>query len=160
PLEGSDFKLEAHQIIVTIGQDPALDGWGSAVATEAGMIKTNGGPAASTPGVFAGGDVATMDRYVSRAIGQGKEAARAIAAYLSHRDSAPLPAYTLDDAVARNEINPFYSAITPREERGHTGVTERLGSFADVKIGYGEGQAVGEANRCMSCGTCIECDNC
>ncbi|NLG66587.1 MAG: FAD-dependent oxidoreductase [Actinobacteria bacterium] len=160
PLEGSDFKLEAHQVIVTIGQDPALDGLEKAVAVESGMIKTNGGPAASLPGVFAGGDVATMDRYVSRAIGQGKEAARAIAAYLGHPEIAPLPAYTLDDAVARNEINPFYFPIAPREEREHTAVAERLGSFADVKIGYREGQALAEADRCMSCGTCVECDNC
>ncbi|NLE74634.1 MAG: FAD-dependent oxidoreductase [Actinobacteria bacterium] len=160
PLEGSDFKLEAHQIIVTIGQDPTLDGFDTVVATEGGMIKTNGGPAANVPGIFAGGDVATMDRYVSRAIGQGKEAARAIAAYLGHPEIVPLPDYTLDDAVARNEINPFYFPIAAREERGHTAVTKRLRSFADVKIGYSEGQALSEADRCMSCGTCVECDNC
>jgi NADPH-dependent glutamate synthase beta subunit-like oxidoreductase len=159
-LEGSDFKLEAHQIIVTIGQDPALDGFGQAVGVEGGMIKTDGGATTSLPGVFAGGDVATMDRYVSRAIGQGKQAARAIAAHLGHPDVAPLPTYTLDDAVARNEINPFYFAITAREKRGQRAVADRLGNFADVKVGYGEGQAVGEANRCMSCGTCVECDNC
>lgn len=160
PIEGSDFALEAHHIIVTIGQDPALDGLVALLSIERGMIKTDENLQTSIPGVFAGGDVATMDRYVSRAIGHGKHAARAIAAYLGHPEVAPLPTYTLDDAVARNEINPFYFPLSARENRGLRPVPERLAGFSDVKIGYTEGQALAEADRCMSCGTCVECDNC
>ena len=160
PLEGSDFKLQAHQVIVTIGQDPALDGLADLLTAEKGLVKTGGNLTTNLPGVFAGGDVATMDRYVSRAIGQGKEAAIAMASYLGHPKVSPLPAYTLDDAVARNEINPFYFPLASREERALRPVAERLSGFADVKIGYGEGQALAEADRCLSCGTCVECDNC
>jgi glutamate synthase (NADPH/NADH) small chain len=37
---------------------------------------------------------------------------------------------------------------------------EVLGHFAERQIGYSEEAAVSEANRCMSCGMCFECDNC
>jgi glutamate synthase (NADPH/NADH) small chain len=56
---------------------------------------------------------------------------------------------------------------------GHFGYTERvlrtedvpnaeqvLGHFAERMSGLSEEQAVEEANRCMSCGMCFECDNC
>jgi len=37
---------------------------------------------------------------------------------------------------------------------------EVLGHFEERMIGLNEEQAVEEANRCMSCGMCFECDNC
>lgn len=35
-----------------------------------------------------------------------------------------------------------------------------LGHFEERSIGLDEAQAIAEANRCMSCGMCFECDNC
>ena len=35
-----------------------------------------------------------------------------------------------------------------------------LGHFEERIVGLGEEQAVAEAERCMSCGLCFECDNC
>jgi len=56
---------------------------------------------------------------------------------------------------------------------GHFSYTERnlreedvpnseqvLGHFAERMKGYEDDQAVAEAERCMSCGMCFECDNC
>ena len=37
---------------------------------------------------------------------------------------------------------------------------EVLGHFHERMNGLAEEQAVAEANRCMSCGMCFECDNC
>jgi glutamate synthase (NADPH/NADH) small chain len=37
---------------------------------------------------------------------------------------------------------------------------EVLGHFAERQINLDEEKAVAEANRCMSCGMCFECDNC
>ncbi|NLT35421.1 MAG: 4Fe-4S binding protein, partial [Gaiellales bacterium] len=125
-----------------------------------GMLAVNDNCGTNLPNVFAGGDAATMDRYVSVAVGQGKKAAWAIAEHLGYPDVDPLPIETLEDAVQRNEINPFYFAIAAREERGKKPVAERLAGQEDVKVGFSEEQALREAARCMSCGTCIECDNC
>jgi Pyruvate/2-oxoacid:ferredoxin oxidoreductase delta subunit len=37
---------------------------------------------------------------------------------------------------------------------------EVLGHFTERQTSLAEEQAVAEANRCMSCGMCFECDNC
>jgi Pyruvate/2-oxoacid:ferredoxin oxidoreductase delta subunit len=37
---------------------------------------------------------------------------------------------------------------------------EVLGHFTERQTSLNEEQAVAEANRCMSCGMCFECDNC
>jgi glutamate synthase (NADPH/NADH) small chain len=51
---------------------------------------------------------------------------------------------------------------TPRHQRIETGVgaDEVLGHFEERFRGLDEQQAQAEADRCMSCGMCFECDNC
>jgi NADPH-dependent glutamate synthase beta subunit-like oxidoreductase len=51
---------------------------------------------------------------------------------------------------------------TPRHRRIETGVSadEVLGHFEERFLGLQEEQARAEAERCMSCGMCFECDNC
>jgi glutamate synthase (NADPH/NADH) small chain len=52
--------------------------------------------------------------------------------------------------------------FTPRNKRELIvpSSEEVLGHFAERQIGYSEEAAVSEADRCMSCGMCFECDNC
>lgn len=51
---------------------------------------------------------------------------------------------------------------TPRNKRSTRGPSaeEVLGHFEERGIGLSTEQAVDEAERCMSCGMCFECDNC
>jgi Pyruvate/2-oxoacid:ferredoxin oxidoreductase delta subunit len=51
---------------------------------------------------------------------------------------------------------------TPRNKRSTRGPTadEVLGHFEERGIGLNHDQVVNEAERCMSCGMCFECDNC
>ena len=51
---------------------------------------------------------------------------------------------------------------TPRNKRNETGVgaDEVLGHFEERFRGLDERQVQAEAERCMSCGMCFECDNC
>ena len=51
---------------------------------------------------------------------------------------------------------------TPRYQRKSCGPDEEqvLGHFEERVIGLNEAEAVKEAERCMSCGMCFECDNC
>jgi Pyruvate/2-oxoacid:ferredoxin oxidoreductase delta subunit len=53
-------------------------------------------------------------------------------------------------------------SYTPRIQRKTIVPTaeEVLGHFTERQIGLSEEEAVAEANRCMSCGMCFECDNC
>ncbi|MDH3280949.1 MAG: 4Fe-4S dicluster domain-containing protein, partial [Gammaproteobacteria bacterium] len=40
------------------------------------------------------------------------------------------------------------------------GADEVIGHFEERHVGYSEEEAIAEAERCMSCGMCFECDNC
>ena len=101
-----------------------------------------------------------MDRYVSEAIGAGRRAAFGIAAHLGHSESGALRRPLLEEAVNRKEINPFYFDFAERRERAVAPVTARLTGFAEAVAGYEPEPAAAEAARCMSCGMCVECDNC
>ena len=116
--------------------------------------------ATSQPGVFAGGDVAGLSRFVSVAIGAGRRAAYGIAASLGHPDAAPLPRLDIAQAVGPTEMNTYYFPPAERVERQRLAVGERLVDFREVTQGYAVDEAIREAARCMSCGTCVECDNC
>lgn len=50
---------------------------------------------------------------------------------------------------------------TPRNDRGSATATgERVRGFEERLEPFTDEQAVSEAGRCMSCGLCLECDNC
>ena len=53
-------------------------------------------------------------------------------------------------------------AYTPRHQRAHIDVStdQVLGHFQERIVALSEEQAKEEAERCMSCGMCFECDNC
>jgi len=69
---------------------------------------------------------------------------------------------------SRNEIIPAdklflgHFSYTPRHKRSEDVPTseEVLGHFQERMKGLDEAEAIAEADRCMSCGMCFECDNC
>ncbi len=72
------------------------------------------------------------------------------------------------DTRAANEVIPAdelflghfgYEARIRREER-EVSSEDVLGDFEERMVGLTEEQAIEEAKRCMSCGMCVECDNC
>jgi len=128
----SDFYLDADAVIAAIGQDPDLSGFAGLLEADA-LIRTDERGATSLDGVFAGGDAATSARFVTQAIGMGRDAALEIDAWLTGRivervQRAP--------AVPLSAINTFYH---PKARRSET---------------------LAEAARCFSCGLCTLCDNC
>ena len=143
PLPGSAFVVEADAVVSAIGQDPQLASLGSLVRAERGLILTDAGGATSAEGVFAGGDAASLQRFVTHAIGMGKRAALEIDRRLRGAAAEPpLPARAVPPAA----INTFYHphAARPRGERP----------------ALEPEQALAEAARCFSCGRCTLCDNC
>lgn len=57
-------------------------------------------------------------------------------------------------------INTAYHPLADRHRPGNSDVTTRLGNFSEVQQALDQPQALAEASRCFSCGTCICCDNC
>ena len=111
--------------------------------------------------MYAGGDVASMARFVTEAIGMGKRAAHEIDRALRRARR---------DAERRVTRGPSPSSTSRRSTRSTTrGRRARraarcrraaLATDAEVQIGLELEQALAETERCFSCGTCIHCDNC
>jgi NADPH-dependent glutamate synthase beta subunit-like oxidoreductase len=109
------------------------------------------------PGVFAGGDMVPSERTVTAAVGHGKKAARHIDGWLRGHDYQPAPKHPL---VSFEMLHlPIYSDAE-RREQDILPPAARATSFAELVAGLNEREAFYEANRCLSCGSCFECDQC
>jgi NADPH-dependent glutamate synthase beta subunit-like oxidoreductase len=163
-IEGSSYSFGADAIITSIGQDPDLSVLGEGFAAEGGLLRTDSQFATSTAGVFAGGDMTSMARFVTEAIGMGKRAAQAIADELQHKGRAAGVAvgarYGDEPLVPLAAISTYYHPKTERARTTLLDVQERLSRDAEVQLGLELEQALAESERCFSCGTCINCDNC
>lgn len=108
------------------------------------------------PGIFAGGDLIGGLMTMTAATGHGKKAARAINAWLKGGSY---------EAPAKASIVKFEDLSLPlfldagRSRQSELPVEVRRG-FVEVVSGISIKQAVYEADRCLSCGNCFECDNC
>ena len=67
-----------------------------------------------------------------------------------------------NEIIPSNELFLGHFEVTPRHVRKeiHVSADEVLGHFGERMIGLSEEEAQAEADRCMSCGMCFECDNC
>jgi NADPH-dependent glutamate synthase beta subunit-like oxidoreductase len=109
------------------------------------------------PGVFAGGDMVPAERTVTVASGHGRTAAAHIDAYLrgqsvSRPQPSPIAGFTA--------LHPWYFADAGQRTQPERDPAARAGDFTEVVGGLGPVAATYEAARCLSCGTCFECDGC
>jgi Pyruvate/2-oxoacid:ferredoxin oxidoreductase delta subunit len=158
PVADSAFTIDADAIVPSIGQDPDLAPFAGSVDTDGALLQVDGHQATSLDGVFAGGDVASMARFVTEAIGMGQRAAREIHRALSGEAEAAAPA--TEPIVPLSKINTFYHPAQARAPERRLPAAERVASDAEVQLPLELEQALAETSRCFSCGTCIECDNC
>ncbi len=167
PIEGSNFTIEAGQIITAIGEFPDLSFIDDKLKVESWGIPADEFGITNRPGVFAGGDAATGAGTVSHAIGSGRRAALAIESYLKGREIdrameiLPPSLRRVDSKVVRVEdLNLEYFEFRPRIEASALRINEREGNFNEIHRVLSESEALYEAQRCFSCGACPSCDNC
>ena len=109
-------------------------------------------------GIFAGGDMLPGENRSSTiAIGQGKKAARYIDSYL--KKLAFLKAEKHPTAGYR-KLHMWYQTDAPQKEQDKLTPEVAVKSFDEVIGGLSEPEARFEAQRCLSCGNCFECDGC
>lgn len=152
--------LQADAIVLALGQE-----------TDSGFLRqvpgvefqSDGTVIVSTnmmtghPGLFAGGDMVPSERTVTTAVGHGKKAARNIDAWLRgahYRPAAKHPIVSFDMLHL-----PIFSDAERREQPVLPAAT-RASGFAEVVAGLTQTEASYEAQRCLSCGNCFECDQC
>jgi NADPH-dependent glutamate synthase beta subunit-like oxidoreductase/Pyruvate/2-oxoacid:ferredoxin oxidoreductase delta subunit len=156
PIDDGAFALEADAIVPSIGQDPDLSALQSLDVAGA-LLKVDARQATSAERVYAGGDVASMARFVTEAIGMGKRAALEIDRALRARDAVVANG---EDIVPLDAIATAYYAKQARPVEHHLDPAQRLKSELEVQLGFDVDTALAETERCFSCGTCILCDNC
>jgi NADPH-dependent glutamate synthase beta subunit-like oxidoreductase len=173
-IEGSEFTLEADSIVSSIGQDPDLTELGKLVDSNGALIKINEQQRTSIDGLFAGGDAASMERFVTHAFGMGKDVAREIDHYLypdiAVDNKKRINRYLQEERTARSRdssadvnmdaINTYYYDNLARENQLTVSVEERLKNFNETQLNFSVDTALKEVERCFSCGNCIFCDNC
>jgi NADPH-dependent glutamate synthase beta subunit-like oxidoreductase/Pyruvate/2-oxoacid:ferredoxin oxidoreductase delta subunit len=158
-LADSGFAIEADAVISAIGQDPDLAPIGDGFGTDGALLKVDAAGATGAEGVWAGGDVASMARFVTEAIGMGQRAALDIDRHFGGPGGGRI--FDPDAAaVAPGAINLFYHPPRARAAEPRLPAGERLGGEAEVQLALDAAAARAEAERCFSCGTCIHCDNC
>jgi NADPH-dependent glutamate synthase beta subunit-like oxidoreductase/ferredoxin len=168
PLDGSDFRLEAEAVVSSIGQDPELSLLDAAFDRDGALLAIDGQGETPVDGVWAGGDLASLARFVTEAVGMGRRAALAIDQRLGRRrreDGDAAVAVTSGEALVElAAINLHYHPSAPRAPEWRRSAAARLapGSArdAEVQLGLALEAALAEAGRCFSCGTCTHCDNC
>ncbi|AMO25277.1 hypothetical protein UC35_05840 [Ramlibacter tataouinensis] len=157
PVEGSGFTLETDTVLVAIGQDAELGAFAQLDAAS-GLLRVDGTQRTNADKVWAGGDVASMMRFVTEAVGMGKRAAIDIDAQL--RGSAA-PSANRAPCVQADEIATWYHAPAARAAERVRGAADRLAAGdAEVQLALSPAEVRAEATRCFSCGSCTSCDNC
>ncbi len=156
PVSGSYFSLTADAVVPAIGQDPDLVPFAGLTA-KGNLLNVDGGQATSAERVYAGGDLASMARFVTEAVGMGKRAALAIERALGGSDVTPAWDEPL---VPLGAISTFYYPKRPRAAEPRLAAAQRIASELEVQLGFDLDRALAESARCFSCGSCIFCDNC
>jgi NADPH-dependent glutamate synthase beta subunit-like oxidoreductase len=109
-------------------------------------------------GVFAGGDMLPGEnRSATIAMGQGKKAARYIDGYLKGA------AYQKPDkhpTAGFRKLHMWYKTDAPQKEQDRLAPAVAIKNFDEIIAGLSESEAKFEAQRCLSCGNCFECDGC
>jgi NADPH-dependent glutamate synthase beta subunit-like oxidoreductase len=153
-------KLAADTVILALGQDTDTGFLRAVPGVEFardGTVQVSPAMMTGCPGVFAGGDMVPAERTVTVAIGHGKKAARNIDAWL--RGVAPDRA-AKHPPVAFEDLNLWYFGDAARRQQPEVPAEQRVEDFDEVLGGLAEREAVYEAQRCLSCGNCCECDGC
>jgi len=152
-------ELAADSVVLALGQESDLSLVADApdVAVDDGVVQVDGSFMTGHPGIFAGGDMVPAQRTVTVSIGHGKQAARAVDAWLGARPYEP-PGEP--EPVAFDRLNTWYYSDAPHAVRPRLETARRTSTFDEVVGGLDADTALYEARRCLSCGSCFECDNC
>ncbi len=163
PINGSEFDLEIDQLIPAIGQRPDLTAIEKVTGLEFTRYHTvttdDLSCATGRPGVFAGGDLVTGPATVIEAVAAGKAAAESIRRYLDGEDLRQGRQSAVPDEPALRPISDK-TRHADRTPMPHLPVSDRAGNFAEVELGYQPEQGTQEAERCLNCGYCCECEQC
>jgi len=156
-------RFACDNVIVAVGQHAAIDWLPAKFKTERNTIKVDHFGRLGDTKFFAAGDIVQLGTgqplMVVNAVGDGKRVAFNVDKVL--RGEALRPRMLATDVIVDlNRMNMTYFPHFDRVEQGMLNPASRRKTQDEVILALSEEQAVEEANRCFSCGTCNACDNC
>jgi NADPH-dependent glutamate synthase beta subunit-like oxidoreductase len=152
--------LEADAVILALGQETEtefLKNIEGISFKNDGTVIVDSCMMTGHAGIFAGGDMVPGERTVTIATGHGKKAARFIDTWLRDKvyvknDNNPL--------VTIDKLQIWYKTFAGSKPQKHLAPDIAAIGFDEIVAGYDENEAKYEAQRCLSCGNCFECDGC
>ena len=161
PVPTGQFEtLEADSLILALGQDTETDflqGIPGIQFQPDGTVVVDEHMMTGHAGIFAGGDMVPSERSVTIATGHGKKAARNIDAWLH---GGFFQKQANNPVVRIEQLQVWFRTLAPLREQAHLAPEQAAGSFDEIVGGLTESEARYEAQRCLSCGNCFECDGC
>jgi NADPH-dependent glutamate synthase beta subunit-like oxidoreductase len=156
-------KFAVDNVIIAVGQHAALSWLPAEFKNERGTIKLDRFGRLGDTNFFAAGDIAQCGSgqplMVVNAVGDGKRVAFNLDKSLRGEELQPRT-IAIDVIMDLNRMNMTYFPHFPRLHQGMLNPLTRRRTQDEVIQSFSEEQALEEAARCFSCGTCNACDNC
>ncbi|MBN2228441.1 MAG: FAD-dependent oxidoreductase [Candidatus Thorarchaeota archaeon] len=161
PIMNSEFTMAVDELIVAVGQSADPRGVQNELdCTEWATVKADPVTlATNVPGVFAGGDVFIGPSTVVKAVGHGKHAAESIDRYIQGIDLMEGRAKERH-RVQSYEVDKSLIPVEGRSAMPKQSLASRKRAFSEVELGFNEPTAITEAERCLGCAVCCECERC
>jgi NADPH-dependent glutamate synthase beta subunit-like oxidoreductase len=161
--EAQPDKFHVDSVIIAIGQRAALKWLPDEFKTDRGTIKVDRFGRIGDTNFFAAGDIVQLGSgqplMVVNAVGDGKRVAFNLDKVVRGESLEPRT-IPIDVIFDLNRMNMTYFPHFPRVQQKMLAPTSRRKTQEEVIQAFSEEQAVEEAGRCFSCGTCNACDNC
>ncbi len=140
--EGTEEFLPAGFAIFAIGQEVNWKGLEAVIEKPANNITV-------------GGDAAGKPRFAATAVGSGFQGAMITIASLT--GTPPVYEQHEKAEITVKQLHlPYYPAVI----RNESAILERWKDNVELVTGFNEEVTLNEAQRCLSCGVCFQCDNC
>jgi NADPH-dependent glutamate synthase beta subunit-like oxidoreductase len=166
PIPGSDFEIPADVLLVAIGEapDPSFlpEGTSVELAAWGGLLVNPETLATGAPGVFAAGDITYGPKTVIHAAAHGRQAARAIHAFLQHLSPRAVNEMPDDEFETTSELPPDGHITLDLRPTARAVMPLRSGDAAhnrsiEYATGFTEEAARREGSRCLRCDLAYRC---
>jgi NADPH-dependent glutamate synthase beta subunit-like oxidoreductase len=157
PIEGETFDLDFTCLITAVSQAPDFSGFEPLIEGK-DWIKVDEKFKTKIDGVYSGGDDINLGLVID-AIAHGRTAATAIDEMI--RGEVRPPADSSKEVIRADKMQLAYYKEAQPVPRTAAAVEERLKDMvAEIVRTYTSDEAIQEAKRCMSCGSCFDCATC